>query len=285
MANHVLPDPYEAAAAPLRAKEARLVAELEAVRKGLVAIAAAREASDFVTSQILAEHPSLGSTPIIAAEKFKGMGLGEAMAKQLAESDRIEQTAKQLWAAIHAAGFRILSTNPEGAANWALRKREKNPGDVILIGDGKWGMTNWYSPGQIQRFRASRTNASGRNRAEHVEKTKAGIANARKSRLANWGPRRKITGDQMAAAYSEFQRGARSKLQLAKAAKMAWPTFNLYWSEYEMENWRPGDPFPPNRREVPRKKIRLDNMWPRENTQTNGHAKHNGPQLPLRPAE
>jgi hypothetical protein len=275
-----LSDPYEAAAAPLRAREARLVVELEAVRKSLAAIAATRDASDFAVSQVLAEYP-----PSEVSNKFKGMGLGEALTKQLAESDHVEKTAKQLWTAIHAAGFRILSSNPEGAANWALRKREKKEGDVLLIGDGKWGMTEWYSPGQIQRFRASRTNASGRNHAEHVEKTKAGIANAKKTRLNHWGRKRTITGEQMTAAYNEFQRGARSKLQLAKAAAMAWPTFNLYWSDYEMENWRPGDSFPPKRREMPRKKIRLEEMWPREKSAVNGHAKDNEPQLTLRPAE
>ena len=88
----------------------------------------------------------------------------------------------------------------------------------------------------------------------------------------------------MAVAYAEFQRGARSKLQLSNAAKMAYPTFNLYWGTYELEHWRPGDPFPPARRTVfkPQTEIRLENMWPREKGHTNGHAKDDdGPQLSL----
>jgi len=270
-------DPYEAAAGPLRAKEARLVAELEAIRKSLAAIAAARETSDFAVSQMMAEHPPMAAAAI---EKFKGVSLGEALVRQLAEGGRPEKTAKQLWAAIYAAGFRILSNNPEGAANWALRKREKKEGDIVLIGDGKWGVTKWYSPEQIQKYRNRPKNAqAGRNHEEHVEKTKAGIANARKMRLGNWGPRLKITGDQMAAAYAEFQRGARTKMQLAKAANIKYATYNLYWSQYEIERWRPGDPFPPPRRATLKKAqdIRLENMWPREKSNANGHAKENGP--------
>lgn len=277
-------DPYEAAAAPLRAKRARLVAEIEAVDKSLAAIAVAREASGFVFSSAYKLPPGLEPLP----EKFRGIGLGEALMRQLAESDHIEKTVKQLWTSIHAAGFCITSKNPEGAANWALRKREKEKGDVVLIGDGKWGMTDWYSPGQVQRFKAARNNASGRNHAEHVEKTKDGIANALRTRLEQWGRKRTITGEQMALAYVAFQRGAKSKLALAKAAEMSWPTFAFYWQTFEMEKWRPGDAFPPARRTTPKinQEIRLENMWPRQDAQhTNGHDKDNEPQRELRPAE
>jgi hypothetical protein len=200
------------------------------------------------------------------------MGLGEAAAKQLSESDHIELTAKQIWAALSTAGFSILSERPEQATNWALRKRERKEKDVILIGDGKWGMIKWYSQARLRELRDSRNNASTRNHADHVEKTKAGIANAKRTRLPHWGRRRTVNGDQMAAAYYAFQHGAKSKLQLAKAANMAWPTFNFYWAQYEMENWKPGDSFPPKHRETPKKasEIRLENMWRREPAHANG---------------
>jgi hypothetical protein len=277
--SNILADPYEAAEASLRKKEARLMAELEAVRKGLAAIALAREASDMPISAAL--------IPPAPSEKFRGMGLGEALAKQLADSDHVEKTIKQLWTAIYAAGFRITSKNPEGAANWALRKREKEKGDVFLVGNGKWGMADWYSPGQMQRFREARNNASGRNHDEHVENTKRGIANAMNSRLRHWGPKRKITGDHMALAFAAYQAGADSKLALAKAGNMSWPTFAFYWQKFEMENWRPGDEFPPARRETPKfnQEILFEDMWPREKALANGHDKKNGPQLSLRPAE
>ncbi len=206
------------------------------------------------------------------------MGLGEACAKQLAENRGVELTAKQVWAAISAAGFSILSERPEGAVNWALRKREKKEADVVLVGDGKWGLVEWYSPAQIKKFRDSRNNASGRNHIEHVERTRAGIANAKRTRLDHWGRKRSITGEQMAEAYYAIQRGAKSKLQAAKAAKMAWPTFTYYWCNYKMENWKPGDPFPPARRAVAKKgpEIKLEDMWPREKGSANGHANGNG---------
>ncbi len=283
-------DPYEAADAPLREQEARLVAELDGVRKLRASIAAAREGS--ASRGLYAPVPAgdaqkiSTATSIVAAGKFRGMGLGEACATQLSENRGIELTAKQVWTAISAAGFSILSERPEQAVSWALRKREKKEKDVILVGDGKWGMVEWYSPAQIKKFRDTRNNASGRNHIEHVERTRAGIANAKNTRLDHWGRKRTITGEQMAEAYYAIQGGAKSKLQAAKAAKMAWPTFTYYWCNYEMENWKPGDLFPPARRAVVKKgpDIKLEDMWP--SVHTNGHPKNNGPQqLELRPAK
>jgi hypothetical protein len=276
-------DPYEAADVPLRAKEARLVAELDAVRKSRAAIAAARLAAGTPP----AVYTAGAATEVSTDSKYKGMGLEAAAAARLAECDHVEQTVKQIWAALFAEGFSIVSARPEGAVNWALRKREKKVGDVILVGDGKWGMTGWYSAARVKEIRAKRTNASGRNHEEHVENTKAGIANARKTRLGTWGRRLVVTGEQMKIAYEEYQRGAKSKLQLARAANIVWPTFNLYWKNFEMENWRPGDPFPPPRRETPKEstEIKLENMWPRANGHANGHSKDSEPQLTLRPAE
>ena len=91
----------------------------------------------------------------------------------------------------------------------------------------------------------------------------------------------------MALAFAAVQAGAKSKLACAKAGKMTWPTFALYWQQFEMENWRPGDVFPPPRRAVLEKnrEILFDNMWPRRNGAANGHAKDNEPQLTLRLAE
>ncbi len=273
-------DPYEAADAPLREQETRLVAELDAVRKLRANIAAARAGSAsrglFVPAPVSGAENVSTATPIVAAGKFKGMGLGEACVTQLSENRGVELTAKQVWAAISAAGFSILSERPEAAVNWALRKREVKEADIILVGDGKWGLVEWYSPAQIKKFRDARNNASGRNHIEHVERTKAGIANAKRTRLDHWGRKRSITGEQMAAAYHAIQNGVKSKLQAAKAAKMAWPTFNFYWCNYEMENWKPGEPFPPARRATEKKSsdFKLEDMWPHD--QANGHTNGNG---------
>jgi len=273
-------DPYEVAAAPLRAKEARLVTELDAVRRSLAAIEAARAAAGFTASpSATIDMPATisAAVPAIVSDKFKGLGLEQASALVLAESDQIELTAKQVWHILSAAGYNLLADRPEQSVSWALRKRERKVKDVILVGDGKWGMVNWYSQARLKELRASRNNASTRNHAEHVAKTKAGIANAKTNRLEHWGRKRSITGEQMAKAYYAIQHGAKSKLQAAKAANMAWPTFTYYWCKYEMENWKPGDPFPPPRRAVVKKgpDIKLEDMWPRDD-RANGHANGNG---------
>jgi hypothetical protein len=274
-------DPYEAAAASLRRKEARLAAELDAVRRSLAAIEAARVAAGLPASSggdIQAVEgspkPAISSpiVPAIVSDKFVGLGLEQASAKVLFESDHIELTAKQIWHALSAAGYSLLSDRPEQSVSWALRKRERKVGDVILIGDGKWGMVDWYSQARLKELRETRNNASGRNSVEHVAKTKAGIANAiRNRRLERWGRRPSITADQMAKAYYARKSGAAdTKLAMARAGKIVYPTFLSYWQVYEMENWKPAAPFPPNRRAVrkPSQEIKVKDMWPPDDEQT-----------------
>ncbi len=271
-------DPYEAADAPLRAEEERLSKALEAVRASRASIAAARSAR-MASYPLPIPSPRESVTPaatqVIASEKFKGMGLAEASAAQLAENKGLELTVKQLWAAMSAAGFTIVSERPEAAVNWALRKREAKHGDVILIGDGKWGLAKWYSPAQIKRFKEARTNASGRNHLEHVEKTKAGIANAMSSRLTKWGRRPSVKPEQMAKAYYARKGGkATSKLGMARAGELVYPTFLYYWQNFEMENWKPGDQLPPKRRDVPKanQDIKFSDMWPPEEESGSGES-------------
>jgi hypothetical protein len=280
MAADTPPNPYEAAVASLREKEARLVAELDAVRKSIASLETALVAGGYNVSVSASVSSSVSVEAAVAraraavdaalrttvSDKFKGLGLEQAASTVLSESDHTELTAKQIWGILSGSGFTLLSDRPEQSVAWALRKRERKIGDVILVGDGKWGMAAWYSQARLKELRDSRNNASTRNHVEHVEKTKAGIANAKANRgLVQWGRRRSVTGEQMALAYHAIQGGAKSKLQAAKAAKMAWPTFNFYWCEYELENWKPGDAFPPAKRNVPKhaSDFQLANMWPR----------------------
>ena len=275
MTSETFADPYEAAVRSLLAKKARLQTEIEAIEKSLSAIEEARGAATPIQGpNVPAVSASLAPTPPpFVSEKFKGLGLEGASTKVLSESDHLELTAKQIWTALSAAGYSLLSDRPEQSVSWALRKREKKVGDVILVGDGKWGLVEWYSPAQIKKFRDTRNNASGRNHIEHVARTKAGIANAKNTRLDHWGRKRSITAEQMTAAYDALRNGARSKLQAAKAGNMAWPTFNYYWCQYEMEKWKPGESWPPPRREIPKTgpEIRLEDMWPREKGSANGN--------------
>jgi hypothetical protein len=261
-------DPYEAADAPLREKESRLMAELDVVRKLRADIAAARKAAG-TASPAVASVSVTSAGPLVSAN-FKGLGLEQAVAKVLSESDRIELTAKQIWTALAAAGFSLLSDRPEQSVSWALRKREKKAKDVILVGDGKWGMIDWYSQARIKELRASRNNASTRNSAEHIEKTKAGIANAKANRLSRWGRTPSVTADQMVKAYYARKNGADSKLAMARAGDIVYPTFLSYWQIYEMENWKPGDSFPPKRRAVRKanQEIKLKDMWPPDGEHT-----------------
>lgn len=262
-------DPYEAAVRSLLAKKSRLMAEVEAIEKSLQAIEEARGAAAPSSGAVVA--PASHAAPMVA-DKFRGLGLEPASAKVLSESDHLELTAKQIWTVLAAAGYSLLSERPEQSVSWALRKRETKVGDVILVGDGKWGMTDWYSQARLKELRETRNNASTRNHVEHVAKTKAGIANAKLTRLDHWGRRRVVTAEHMTKAYEVIRAGG-SKLAAATAAGIKHPTFGWYWMVFEMENWKPGLPFPPARRAVELKKApKKHEMWPLENS----HANRNG---------
>ena len=231
-------DPFEAADAPLRDEEARLLTALEAIRASRAAIASARSASAaryIPTELVKREQPTMAATPLVASEKFNGKGLGGAAVVQLAENRGLELTVKQCVGG-HVSGrlpypFRATRGRPQlGLAQARERTRRRDS-----CRQRKMGLTEWYSPAQIKEIKETRTNASGRNHIEHVEKTKAGIANAMSSRLTKWGRRPVITAEQMAKAYYARKSGmANSKLATAKAGNTVFPTFCSYWKQFEL---------------------------------------------------
>ncbi len=123
-----------------------------------------------------------GSAPVSASEPviektaakpgaFFGMSLKEACIAQLSRFNREPQTARELWAALEAAGFQSAHSDPTHAIFTALTKRSRSQKDVFLAGRGKWALKAWYSDAEIEKIEAERDGMPGRDHAAHVEKT------------------------------------------------------------------------------------------------------------------
>lgn len=127
---------------------------------------------------------------------YYGMGLGEAGKKRLSlVPDKTPQLLKDVWETIHATGYTITARDPLATLSWQLRKREERDHDVILVGDGKWGLSEWYSPEELDRIRATRGKQPWRNRKDHIERTKAGMRHAAEAHGLTLGAPRKITDE------------------------------------------------------------------------------------------
>ena len=121
--------------------------------------------------------------PMSKLSPFYGIGLKEACPKLLSiigeRGNKTPQTPREIWDHLKAEGWTSNHNNPVHSVNDALRRRAKSHGDVMIVGSGKWGRTDWYSDDQLEEIRKSVGGMGGRDRGEHIERTKAGMATAR----------------------------------------------------------------------------------------------------------
>lgn len=73
---------------------------------------------------------------------FYGLGMREACPKQLSLAAK-PQNPREIWEALKAEGYKTAHSDPVHAVNDALRRRAKTHGDVLLVGNGKWGRKEW----------------------------------------------------------------------------------------------------------------------------------------------
>ncbi len=114
--------------------------------------------------------------PVIAGV-FHGLSLQGASRRQL-EIIKQPQSSKEIWDALEAEGFVSASERPQTAVHWALSKRLKTHGDVMLTGRGRWGLPEWYTDEQRKEITENLGGNPGRDHKTHSEKTKLGMANA-----------------------------------------------------------------------------------------------------------
>lgn len=252
-------DPVEAALTALEQKRAKSAAEEAEFAADIAALQRLRErgllagGKEPAVPSVSASMAAATTTPASSKQSllgsvYYGLGIAEAGMKRLTLCDRRPQKTKEILKALDEAGFRLVSKNPEAALNWALRRRENKEGDVVLMGNATWGLAEWFTDAQIAMYRAARTTTSTRDHDEHVERTKAGMAFAKQHRGVKFGRERRVTADEFAKCLGRLKQGFSVDDAVADA-KFSKSAFNHYRYNFDVENWKPEDGWPPPKKE------------------------------------
>lgn len=254
------PDPFSSTIAALEAKVADTLAIIEKLkRERAVHLGEPLQSASPPTAT-----PEVGSAADEPSAPLEGPELAAAAIKQL-ETANCPMTARDIWAALVRAGMhmRLTMRDPAYSILVVLKRRLKTERDVVLTGYGKWALRKWYTDSEAEELDRKWGGTGGRSKTAHAEKTSTAVKE-KIARGESWGRQRTVTAEHMAKAYEVIRRGG-SKLAAANAAEIKHPTFAWYWMVFEMENWKPGLPFPPARRAVPLKKApKKHEMWPNE---------------------
>jgi hypothetical protein len=215
--------------AELRAEEAALIAEVEAIPEVQrlkvlkAAIAALQDyavASGQRTGAIKISRPGDGP--------FARMSLPDAAMKQLEIAG--PQTTEQIWGALSAGGITLTAEKPINAVHWALSRRRKK-GAPLHLENKVWSLVATTKKGGM----------ANRDRGTHIQKTKDGIAHFKARTGASWGRRRTVTAEQIEIFREAYDNGVPA-VQAAKRAGFS----NAYFhsNREDMLAWKPGLPWP-----------------------------------------
>lgn len=177
-----------------------------------------------------------GHRPLSKNSPFYGLALPEAVAKQLGtHTDAL--TARQIWDELEG-NFPTNSKDPVHAVQWALQRRARLIGDVMLVGNGKWAMSALYSEEDKKRIKASLGPMAARDRETHIAKTKAGAANV-KARGGKWGAPLKVNAEVIAKVNNALASGKTIK----EACELAGISTGSYYNKrvlFERAQQEPG---------------------------------------------
>jgi hypothetical protein len=150
-------------------------------------------------------QPTPVQQPLSEHSPFYGLGLQLAAPKQL-QIAGVPQAPREIWDALAAAGFRSAHMDPPSAVRNALKRRMNTHGDVLLVGDGKWARKDFYTEEQLVEIKKSVGGMGRRDRADHIESTKAGMIVARQ-RGARLGAPKWFTPEREAEFVRRFKAG------------------------------------------------------------------------------
>lgn len=178
--------------------------------------------------------PPPAERPMSKLSPFYGIGLKEACPKLLSiigdRGNKTPQTPREIWEQLKAEGWTSNHNDPVHSVNDALRRRAKTHGDVLIVGSGKWGRTDWYSDAELAEIRKSVGGMGGRDRGEHIERTKAGMATARQ-RGARLGAVRKLSADRCKELLDMVRTGA-TKAKIAEQFEISPASVTNYARAY-----------------------------------------------------
>lgn len=218
-------------------------AESKALGVQIAALMAAKRDLDAVIARFEGKAPAPsvqrvipGHRPLSKNSPFYGLALPEAVAKQLStHTDAL--TASQIWDEMEG-NFPTNSKDPVHAVQWALQRRARLVGDVMLVGAGKWAMSALYSDEDKKRIKASLGPMAARDRETHIAKTKAGAANV-KARGGKWGAPLKVNAEVIAKVNNALAAGTTIK----DACELAGISVGSYYNKralFESAQQEPG---------------------------------------------
>lgn len=159
---------------------------------------------------------------------YDGFSISEAAVEYLKEV-RSPQSAMTIIKALKETGYDIAAANPNTSLAAALTRRAGNYGDVVRVGHGMWALKDFYS------------NKKELAAAQHKARTSAGMERAR-ARGAAIGQPPKLNADQ-ASAFKKLLKEGASFDHISAVFNISKAT--IYNYRKKLENWNPGDPYPP----------------------------------------
>lgn len=186
---------------PLIAQRDELLENLRRI-EGAIAALKGQGATEPVTVRELVKNE-----PIEASSVYDGMTQPEMTHEAIKRHGR-PMLARKIYEIWKAHGVEPVGTDGVHKVQTAIKRREAQVGDVVHVGDGKWGLCSWYDAKEIVRFRREGS-FHARDTAEHRKRMVAGIQKA-KDRGAHYGSPPKITPEQWDLARKLFQEGEAS---------------------------------------------------------------------------
>jgi hypothetical protein len=165
---------------------------------------------------------------------YYGLGLREAGPKRLSMlPPKTAQSARQIWEALAAEGYQSAHRDPVHAMNDALRRRAKTHADVLLVGEGKWGLKSWYSEDDLEEIKKSMGGMGGRDKASHSEATTRGMLVAM-ARGAKPGQPRKVTAENV----GRIEEMIRSGMPISEVASQIGVTAGTIYNHFPSDKVR-----------------------------------------------
>lgn len=180
----------------IRERDAFAVFSREKIAQMDAAIKARKAASEGFTFQAtgLSQNGSTQERDAteISAE-FAGLAYPAMVQKVLSlQPERTPLTVDGILEVMALHGVVPEAKDPRHTVQTALNRRKTKNGDIIHTGLGEWGLKDWYTPSDLEKFSRAQNGANARDAVKHKQAMKRGIESA-KARGAHYGKPPKIT--------------------------------------------------------------------------------------------
>lgn len=237
----------------LRDREAKLSAELAAVRSDLAEYLSVKQQSQPAAPPVKAV--------VTAPERdWSDHKITDALMEYLRTIEN-PQSPSEIWDACEKAGVRVEAEDPVKSVRWALRKRAKMIGDIVQVSFGKWDLRERYSEAKLKEMAKINAGRGGRTRKAHSKLTKEGLRRHREAGGRHGAPR-KLTAARVIQLKALLDKNEISVVAACSEVGISPALYYLYRNRIAV--WKEGTPWPPS---VPTKE-QLDEIERRSETQT-----------------